>query len=203
MAIASSIISMGRRVPTAAAQPASQMDGDTRNVPPSTISALVQHQSRAKTAGPQSGDDQLAIFELLHDIRANPKEHLTDDLEVHGTLVHALVQEFLGLASRSDPFEAKEKALEHATSCLDVIGMTLTRTPRVLFHKDNLNAEAGLCLWMLPKLFSAIIEWQDETLQSRIQHTLRLCLQVLDGSYRYRNLASKLQQFYRICVDGE
>lgn len=184
---------------------ASQVDADARNIPPSTINALVQHQSRAKTAGPQDGNDHLAIFELLQDIRKNPGEHLTDDLNVHCVLICALVQEFQGLAGKTNPFDDSTQAIEHALSCLEVIDMTLSRTPKVLFQHINQSAPTGseLCLWMLPRLLSAVNIWDINSVTDRIQVTLELCLSVFTGSFRFRHLLLKMQRFYVCCVGGQ
>lgn len=196
---------MGRRVATVVGPSASQSDADARNIPPSTINALVQHQSRAKTAGPWDSNDHLAIFELLQDIRRSPEEHLADDADVHGVLIYALVQDFQGLAGKSNPFDDRTRAVEHALLCLEVIDMALSRTPKALFQRISQGPATGseLCLWMLPKLLAAINDWENPSVTDRIQGTLDLCLSVFNGSFRSRYMLLKVQNFYECCVGGQ
>ena len=195
---------MGRFTVPMAGPSASQADGDNRNVPPSTISALVQHQSRAKTSGPQDGSDQSAILELLQDIRSDPQEHLGDDLSVHCLLIHALVQVLSGLALEQNALQGQTAVNDYANSCIEGFRIAISRMPRVLFVTINDGSGKGslLCQWMIPQLLSASKSSQDAALQDSLQTLLTLCLQVLRGSYRHRELLSRLQRFYQICIDG-
>lgn len=195
---------MGRRVVQMAGPSASQLDGDARDIPPSTISALVQHQSRAKTSGLQDGNNQLVISELLQDIRANPHEHLGDDLDLHCHLIHALIQGLSGVVINQNPFQEESDASDHVLSCLEVIDMTITRTPKALFHDLDLGSgnHSILVMWMLPKLMAATNTALNDQVSSRMQRMLELCLAVFNNSYRSRDHLHRLQLFYRICVQG-
>lgn len=195
---------MGRRVMPMAGPSASQVNGDDRNVPPSTITALVQHQSRAKTSGPQDGSDQAAILELLQDIRSNPQEHLTDDPGVHCVLIHALIQVMAGICSDNNASPGPTVELSYAAACIEGIEIAISRMPRVLFFTISQGSGNGslLCLWMLPQILSMVKSSRDASLQDRLQALLTLCLKAISGSFRHRDLLHRLQRFYQICVDG-
>lgn len=198
---------MGRMAaPGAAAAQArlSQVNGDSRDVPPSTISALVKHQSRVQQPGLKGGGEASLVFELLEDIRQKPDEHIAEDLEENADLLRALPQMFLASPQVNDPFEAREKAVEPALACLEVLELAVSRTPKVLFYASNNGAGANtqLCLSLFPRLFAAIVDWDNESVRDGLTKVFTRCLQVLSNSFKVRKLLHKLRQFYEQCVEG-
>lgn len=182
----------------------SQVNGDSRDVPPSTISALVQHQSRAQQPNLRGGDESSLVFELLEDIRQNPDEHIADNLDENAGLLRALPQMFLASPQANDPFEARKTAVDHALACLEVLELAISRTPKVLFHTsgNGTGASAQLCLSLLPRLFAAVDDWDNVAVTDRLVKVFNTCLQALTCSFKMRKLLLKLQQFYEQCVEG-
>lgn len=169
---------------------ASQHDEDVGNIPLSTISVLVQQHSRTRTI------DQ-TFTSLLQEIKTDPHHNISLDEAENSSLIHALCQTCLVALDNTSV------GIDHAVACLDVIELTIRRTPRVLFHLCGPDSATGteLCLWLYPRLFSGLQHLPPPEFQGRIEVIISSSLLALRNDFRNVRYARRLLKFYQICIE--
>jgi serine/threonine-protein kinase ATR len=174
-----------------------QRDGDV--APPSTIAAQIVHNRANVTR--EEPENQELFGRLLQEYLNDP---IAEDasLETNAQLIHVVAEAGLDAVQKADPF-APNAAARRASDSLQVLELTIRRSPQILFYNGSDTSIDGasppLILWLLPKILG--LAGRDGT-YSQVVSFLNTCVHLsLTGNQFWRR-GQALLELIRIMIQG-
>ena len=194
--------------------PLSGQNGHMSNgdgLPPSTYAAqIVENYSKAAVV--KSQRDYAGINQLLENILEAEQRNLPiagsieTDLEANHNLVYTLSRHVLELFHHSDPFFSKDARNLQVLNSLNVIDLTVRRSPNVLYATSERKRPQGpLILWILPQLTNLILLAERESSAAIVQSTASLVQNALSIRHRLTNARGRRWsgvQIVQQCLEG-
>ena len=147
--------------------------------PPSTIAAQIVHNRSNATR--EEPEHQELFGKLLQEYLKDPIVEETS-LETNAQLISVVAEAGLDALRKGDPF-SPDAATRRAVDSLQVIQLTVQRSPRILFFNGSTTALDGskppLILWLLPKVLGLAEPRRTHTIQAQITSFLSTCIDAL------------------------
>lgn len=147
--------------------------------PPSTIAAQIVHNRANATR--EEPEYQELFGKLLQEYLKDPIVEEAS-LETNAQLISVVAEAGLDALRKGDPF-APDAATRRAVDSLQVIQLTVQRSPRILFFNGSTTALDGpkppLILWIIPKVLSLAGPRRTQTIQVHITSFLSTCINAL------------------------
>ena len=182
--------------------PDAAIGNDGNQVPPSSTLAaqIVSNRSDGKQ---QHAKSKATFGQLLDEIRANP-ENVEADATTNHKLISVVAKAGLDPLLREDPFAEANDLVSQAVACLDVIRISIERSPDVIFHVETDRGGSGVQLvcWLLPKILSVVNQGEENELQAQLHQLLRVLYKVLARNPSLWTDSSRLLLLYRSCAEG-
>jgi len=171
--------------------------------PPSTIAAqIVNNRANATREEPEH---QELFGKLLQEYLKDPIVEETS-LETNAQLVSVVAEAGLDAVRKGDPF-APDAATRRAVDSLQVIQLTVQRSPRILFFNGTTTALDGskppLILWLLPKVLGLAGPRGTQTIQAQITSFLSTCVNALLKSTQLWCQGNGVVHLIRTMVQGK
>ena len=194
--------------------PSNGQNGQMANgegLPPSTYAAQIV-QNFAKATVVKSQRDYAGIGQLLENILEAEQRNLSiadgveTDLEANHNLVYTLSRHLLELFHHSDPFLSKDARNVQVSNCLNVIDLTIRKSPNVLYVSSERKIPQGpLLLWILPQLTNLILLAERESSTLITKSTASLLRYALSTRHRLTGVRGRRfssVQYVELCVEG-
>jgi serine/threonine-protein kinase ATR len=197
---------MGRKVSAGlpAQTKSSHGNHSSGDLPPSsTIAAQIVH-NRAK-ATREEPEYQELFGKLLQEYLKDPIVEEAS-LETNAQLISVVAEAGLDAVRKDDPF-APDAATRRAVDSLQVIQLTVQRSPRILFFNGSTTALDGskppLILWLLPKVLGLAGPRRTQTIQDQITSFLSTCINALLKSTQLWCKGKEVVHLVRTMVQGK
>ena len=171
--------------------------------PPSTIAAQIVHNRANATR--EEPEHQELFGKLLQEYLKDPIVEETS-LETNAQLISVVAEAGLDAVRNGDPF-APDAANRRAVDSLQVIQLTIQRSPRILFFNGTNTALDGskppLILWLLPKVLGLAGLRGTQTIQTQITSFMFTCMNALLKSTQLWYRGKGVVHLLRTIVQGQ
>jgi len=170
--------------------------------PPSTIAAQIVHNRANATR--EEPEHQELFGKLLQEYLKDPTFEEAS-LETSAQLISVVAEAGLDALRKDDPF-APDAATRRAIDSLEVIQLTVQRSPRILFFNGSTTALDGskppLILWLLPKVLGLAGHRRRQTIHAQITTFLFTCINTLLKSTQLWCQGKGVIHLIRTMVEG-
>ena len=185
----------------------------TDDPPSSTLAAQIVN-SLTKKKEQSTHQDQESFRQLLREIldaaigKDGHSESIETNVEVNYKIIYVVVRSGIEVLFHDDPFHKKTDKVEQGLSSLDVIRLTIERSPEVLFFRPKIHQfepklSGPLFLWLIPVLLS-VLAWDEEgKIQTAALQVLQTIL-VIERKVHYRGVKPQsILKYIQGCVKGK
>ena len=185
----------------------------TEDPPPSTLAAQIVN-SLSKRKDHSKHQDQESFTQLLREIldagdeNDRQSDSIETNVEVNHKIIYVVVKSGIEVLFRDDPFNKKADLVKQGLSSLAVIGLTIRRSPEVLFFRINgyePDPKLGgpLFLWLVPA-FLSILAWDgDREIHKSTLQVLRTILNIERKTHSRGFKPQSILKFVQGCVKGK
>ena len=136
----------------------------TENPPPSTLAAQIVNNLTKKAHSWQNRESfQQLLREILdaEDEKDGQSDSIETNVEVNHKIIYVVIRSGIEGLFRDDPFNKKAGLVEQGLRSVAVIGLTIKRSPEVLFFTPKIGEfepklNGPLFLWLIPILLSVL-----------------------------------------------
>ena len=185
----------------------------TDDPPPSTLAAqIVDSLTKRKTHSKHR--DQESFQQLLREIldagdeQNGHSESIETNVEVNHKIIYVVVRSGIEVLFNDDPFNKRDDLSKQSLSSLAVIGLTIRRSPEVLFFKpkaQEFDPKLGgpLFLWLVSILLNVLAREENRDIQAATVQLLQTILK-LERKTHFRGIKPQtILQFIQGCIKGK
>lgn len=196
------------RRPGLSSEPQGVVNGSWRKDDSPAPTLAAQIVERISTTGRQphagTGEDFEQLLLEINRSTASGNTAAEQNFHVNCRLIYVVAKAGLEVLLTDDPFASWDLQLSHASTGLDIICLTIQRTPDVLFLDvpDGSAAPIPLFLWLIPKIicFTAVPKF--EILQDMLGQVLSTASSAIPPTSSLWPRGGPMPQFLEECVGG-
>ncbi len=185
----------------------------TQELPPSTLAAQIV-DCLTKTKEHSEHQVQESFRQLLREIldaddgKEGQSDSIETNVEINHKIIYVVVRSGIETLFQDDPFNKKDELMEQGLSSLAVIGLTIQRSPEVLFfrpkvHEADLKLGGPLFLWLIPILLS-ILAWDGDCgIQEAALKVLQIILTIERKTHCRGVKPQSVLRYIQGCIKGK